>query len=341
MATTAPEAPAVEQEAVETEIPWNPGEDGDTIVEKRRLPWDGAGILERELMTMDELWAASPALASDVKLVPINTDGGIPVPRHYAALREYDQKPLGIVGERYRIVQNKELTQVGQDIIDSSGAVIENALGLYGGAQFVVVFRIPEEFKVGGIDETYHRYLTLGNAHDGSAPVRMFTGIVRSVCRNTFALAIGKAANMYTLRHTQSIHGRIEEVRTALKLSLKYQEDFEKLGEDMLAQKVTKRDWDKFLDSLVPKPPEGASKRATTMANNRRDGLTNTYFGSDDLTDIRGTKWGALQAVIEYSDHEVGSRETATSTSDESRFTRIWTPAATALPNKALQLLTA
>ena len=59
---------------------------------------------------------------------------------------------------------------------------------------------------------------------------------------------------------------------------------------------------------------------------------------SDDLVDIHGTAWGALQAVAAYVDHAQPMRRTANRTPAEARFERATEPAP--LKDRALELLT-
>ena len=57
-----------------------------------------------------------------------------------------------------------------------------------------------------------------------------------------------------------------------------------------------------------------------------------------DLTNITGTRWGALQAVTTYVDHVQPTRATAGRSHQEARFERATEPAA--LKDRAVALLT-
>jgi Domain of unknown function (DUF932) len=94
--------------------------------------------------------------------------------------------------------------------------------------------------------------------------------------------------------------------------------------------------WRAFLLNLVPDPPD--SPQGQTRATKVREEINRIYhghtFGQDD---VRGTAWGAWQAVVACNDHAMTSRRTRTSTAAETRFERIL--GGDNIGNRALALL--
>ena len=68
-----------------------------------------------------------------------------------------------------------------------------------------------------------------------------------------------------------------------------------------------------------------------------REAIRTAYRAAPDLDDVRGTRWGALQAVTAYVDHVQPTRRTATRTEAEARFERA--TEAQPLKDRALALL--
>jgi hypothetical protein len=62
------------------------------------------------------------------------------------------------------------------------------------------------------------------------------------------------------------------------------------------------------------------------------------YRAAPDLDHVRGTRWGALQAVTAYVDHVQPTRRTAGCSEAEARFERA--TEAQPLKDRALELLT-
>ena len=69
-----------------------------------------------------------------------------------------------------------------------------------------------------------------------------------------------------------------------------------------------------------------------------RDAIRTAHRAAPDLENVRGTRWGALQAVAAYVDYAQPTRQTAGRTHAEARFERATEPQP--LKDKALELLT-
>ena len=69
-----------------------------------------------------------------------------------------------------------------------------------------------------------------------------------------------------------------------------------------------------------------------------REAIRTAYRTTPDLANIRGTRWGALQAVTAYVDHCSRRRRTRRPHLAEARFERATEPQP--LKDRALELLT-
>jgi Domain of unknown function (DUF932) len=109
---------------------------------------------------------------------------------------------LGVVGDRYRIVQNDEAFQFVDQLIGSA-MHFETAGRLHGGRQVWVLARLPEHIEVGG--DPVRCYVLLLNSHDGTTAVVAASTPVRVVCQNTLNWALTRAHQRYSIRHTEKI----------------------------------------------------------------------------------------------------------------------------------------
>jgi Domain of unknown function (DUF932) len=98
----------------------------------------------------------------------------------FATVRQDTREVLGIVGERYRIVQNHEAFAFIDQLLGSS-IHFETAGSLQGGRRVWVLATLPDHVEVGG--GAVRPYVLLMNSHDGSTaviaattPVRVVTG---------------------------------------------------------------------------------------------------------------------------------------------------------------------
>lgn len=79
----------------------------ETMFYVREVPWHGLGTKVMEAPTSK---AALTLAGLDWKVIqrPIVTKDGIPIPGFKANLRETDKKVLGVVTDRYKVVQNPD-----------------------------------------------------------------------------------------------------------------------------------------------------------------------------------------------------------------------------------------
>ncbi|GGM09508.1 DUF932 domain-containing protein [Nakamurella endophytica] len=232
------------------------------------------------------------------------------VPEQFATVRTNpvngQPEVLGVVGRGYTPIQNEEHAALLDALVDESGAHFETAGSLRGGRGVFLTMKLPTTMQIGGVDPL-DVYLIALNSHDGTSAFRLLVSPVRVVCANTQAMAIRRAQSTFSIRHTSGASGQIEQARQALGLTFKYAETFQAEADAMIAQAMTDAEFRELIDAVwtVEQPTGTAkpSKRAQTIASNRRTALLNLWKSSPTAEAIRGTKWAAYQAITEYTDH--------------------------------------
>jgi phage/plasmid-like protein (TIGR03299 family) len=280
--------------------------------------WHGLGVtVPDEHLTRERIYELVPELGSEVVKTPIfaaYSDGeGFAAPtteRYYANVRALDKKILGVVGNRYELIQPDEMMSFGEDIIDAGGKW--KTAGTLGEGELIWgLLELPGEIKIGGLaDEAVTPYLMVTNSYDGSARFGAYATWTRVVCWNTWNMAISGAPTSYTLRHTESAAGRLQDARDALRLTFKLGEEIQQLGDTLLAKKLDGADLTRFIKQLIPNPEivaaddadtAQAAKDAIAKAQDRRFDLRKVIVDSPNLENVRGTAWAALQGTIEYT----------------------------------------
>ena len=134
----------------------------DSTFSVRQSPWHGLGaVLDQAPTTVAEAIERS-GLGWRVEREPIAIDRGdlatvddwwLPrceeIPGWWANVRQDTRQVLGIVGKRYRIVQNIEAFQFVDQLIGSA-MHFETAGSLHGGRRVWVLAQLPEHIEVGG-----------------------------------------------------------------------------------------------------------------------------------------------------------------------------------------------
>lgn len=322
-------------------------EDGSAaFVSAREDAWHKLGTVTEGAMTAEEALDMAKLSGWDVRKLPltassITTEGvaSVEVPGWYATARTNPvtgrTDVLGVVGGQYVPVQNEANAAILNQVSHEAGAHFETAGSLYGGRQVFVTMKLPDTMTIGGRDAV-DTYIAALNSHDGSTAFRLVVTPVRIVCANTQAVAERRALSSWSIRHTESAEGRIEEARRALGLALKYQEEFEAEAERLIAAEMSYPEFRAFTEKLWKPPAESAPERAVANYNQRTGMLSHLFNTAETQENIRGTRWAALQAVTEYADHYAPARTA------ESRATRTITSGEIAgLKAKAASLLLA
>jgi phage/plasmid-like protein (TIGR03299 family) len=212
---------------------------------------------------------------------------------------------LGVVGERYRVLQNEELFSFGDNLLDGGGRW-ETAGSIKGGRQVFGSIALERETVLDpdGVSDVVKSYLLVNTSHDGSIAIQASVTPVRVVCANTLALALGqgkrKIKQTFKIRHTQTANGKVQAAREALGLATAYLDSFSIVANELFTAKITDQKFNDILLTAYPKPDE-ASKAASTRWTNKIDTLNDIYKGQTNFM-IAGSAWGALNAMTERID---------------------------------------
>lgn len=297
----------------------------------RGLPWwvgtsEDVARIKSELeglQTGAEMRVAA-GLDWKVELQPIQTAGGIVIPDKYAVVRDLDASPLGVVGKAYKPVQNDELDAWGDALVDSGEAKYETAGALRGGRTVFLSMELNHlEINVGGgkVDEAIKTFLLLTNTHDGTKSLEAAIACIRVVCANTLNMALRSASASFRLRHVGAMGGKIAAAREALGISFRYANELKALGDKLIMEKVVEDQvWDILSKAVWPVDPEWSETR---LDNSLATGAMELYKTSPNLDNIRGTKWGVLQAVAEFADHEAAFKGRGSSSAEDVRANSI------------------
>lgn len=220
---------------------------------------------------------------------------------------------LGVVGERYKVLQNEDLFSFGDNILDGGGRW-ETAGSIKGGRVVFGSIALTDSITLdpNGRADKIDNYLLINTSHDGSVAIQASITPIRVVCANTLNLALsavnGKKANKqsFKIRHTQTAEGRIATARTALGLAHKYIDEFSTIANKMIETEITNAQFDKIVALAYP-APEKDSKGSVKKHDGKIDLLNAIYVGQYNDT-ISGTAWGAFNALTERLDWYRNSR---------------------------------
>lgn len=302
--------------------------------------WHGEGItVDDETLTAERIFELVPELGSDVVRSPIFATHGdefeiSETDRWMANVRECDGKIVGVMGPKYQVFQSREMFAFGDEIVGQSGGSHHKTAGtLKDGSLIWDLIELPGEINIGGLaSEKMRPYLMLANSFDGSCAATAITTWIRVVCANTFNMAMNGSTARYSVRHTSGMQSRVVEAQEALGMTFALGDEIQKLGDRLLAEKMGVSSVASFLRNLVPLDPEATKIQRDNVLATRHD-IGHIFLASPTTGDAAGTKWGALQAVTEYTQRYANVKQTG-----EQRMQKVLldTPA---LNTRALALL--
>lgn len=274
----------------------------DSFASRAVTAWHGLGTVfdnDRKVTTAQMVDLAG--LNWDVTLEELLTGDKIPT-GSFATIRtnkDGSRYVLGVVGGRYTVVQNIDALQFADNILDGGGRW-ETAGALVDGATVFGSMAILDDIVLDpeGIADTIRNYLLVKTSHDGSSAIQVMETPVRVVCSNTLNMAIKGTKNSVKFRHTQSVEGKVLQARTALGLANDYWNAFAEEAKTLFETQINDVQFEKIVKALYPKPEADAAKAAITRWDNRFERLEN-ILSSETSAGVRGTAWGALNALTE------------------------------------------
>ena len=286
----------------------------ETMMYVREKPWHGLGTMVAEAPTSADAMRLA-GLNWEVNPLPIYTAEGVEIPNYKANTRSSDGTVLGIVSNRYKIVQNGEAFDF-TDALLGEGFRYETAGSLNGGKRIWLLGKMPERYIAG---DKFEPYICFTNTHDGSGAVRVCMTPIRVVCNNTLNMALGSAKRNWSAVHKGNIGAKLEEARTTLQLADVYLKGLEEKADRLANDKMSYDETVKAIESSLPFLPYATDRQKETVKT-ARDAIMACVF-APDLEQFLYTKWGLINAVSDYIGHSAPIRRN--DNYDENRWGKI------------------
>jgi len=315
-------------------------DDVASVYGSNKPAWHGSGIVLEGQPTSAEVEVAAPGFFFEVIKTPVR-DGDFISSRHFWTIRQDlpqtdSRRYLGIVGEDYKVVNNREILNWCDDLAGQSGARFETVGTLHNGRQVYVCAIMPKGVCVK--DDTLVQYLLVTTAHDGSMKWKVGWTTVRVVCANTLQMALQGLKSGYELKHTPDIKERMKKVAEALKNAQTYFKASANVLDSMSREAVNARFVKAYLEAIHP----GKSSRAQKIRGEIRRLAYGDQIGGDmDALMHKGdpTAYGLFQATAEYVDHLKAVRPRNGRDADEARLDSVMFGDGAAMKGRSFRLL--
>jgi phage/plasmid-like protein (TIGR03299 family) len=293
------------------------------------VPWHGLGQALPPGLTIEE-WQAAAGMDWEIKRAMVryplssndasNPDSWVALSdRHVLSRSDVRDETgfLGIVSDKYEVVQPKAVLEFFRDLTSDAGFTLETAGVLFNGRQFWALARVTEDAAIRDKADKVGGFLLLSTSADGTLATEGRWTTTRVVCNNTLSAArsFGKKSAV-KMKHRSVFDG--DALKASLGVSAhearanmaKTMDDFRRLAN----RKVTALDRARMTMELFGHDPDELVKDKKELA---RVVKSPTFSKVADLSDggnlmgadLSGgseTAWGWLNAVTQYYDHHQG-----------------------------------
>ena len=278
----------------------------ETMFYVRETPWHGLGT---RVLTAPASKEALEVAGLNWKVIqePVYTEANELIEGYKANVRDSDRKVLGVVTNRYKVIQNEEAFSFTDSLL-GEGVRYETAGSLQGGKKVWLLARMPQDYIITG--ERISPYLVFSNTHDGSGAVKTALTPIRVVCNNTLNLALRTAKRSWSMIHTGDISGKIEEAKNTLLLADEYMTALGQEFENLRKIKLSEKQVLDYIKILLPMEENYSLLQKRGVEKLRAD-MKMRYFDAPDLKDVGNNGYRFVNAVSDFATHSTPRRKTA------------------------------
>ena len=226
---------------------------------------------------------------------------------------------LGIVSERYKVVQNVEAFEFTDSLVGDTefGEVrYETAGSLCNGKKVWLLAKMPTR-KV--LDDDVDPYICFANSFDGSGAVQVCATPIRVVCANTMNLALNTAKRKWSTKHVGNMQSKLEEARMCLMLTDKYMIALDEEADRLANATLYREQIEEILDEMFPVDDNASDRKKNNIVQ-----FKNTFWKAYEMPDIvkfGESAWRGVNAMSDIVTHSTPKRNS--STYNENRWSKI------------------
>ncbi len=278
----------------------------ETMFYTREKPWHGLGTMVMEAPTSKDALILA-GLDWRVVQKPLLTYDEIPVPGFKANVRDSDNQVLGVVTDRYKVVQNEDAFAFTDSLL-GEGVTYETAGTLQNGRRTWILAKVPQRYIISGDEIT--PYLVFMNSHDGSGAIKAAMTPIRVVCMNTLNLALSTAKRTWSADHVGDIRGKLEDTRNTLLYAGQYMEELGKAIDGLSKIRLSDRKVYEYIDALFPLADNTTEAQKKNLLRLKED-VKVRYFEAPDLKAVGKNAYRFVNAVSDFATHSEPLRKRA------------------------------
>lgn len=285
--------------------------------------WHGLGEIIKDAPTSEDAIRIA-GLDWDVIPKPIYDEFGRELPGYKVNIRSSDNMALGIVTDRYKVVQNREAFAFTDELL-GQGVRYETAGSLASGKRVWMLARMENTWLA---EEEISPFMVFTNSHDGTGAIRVAMTPVRICCENTLNLALKTADRHWSCVHKGDIMGKLEEARFTLASAERYMKALEEEFGELKLKKVTDKQVEDMTDKLLEIEFNNLFNKALKTGKivdfkerlrqqkyedklkRKKNDIITIYHDKPDLVGTERSAFRFVNAVSDYATHTDDHKQT-------------------------------
>ena len=233
---------------------------------------------------------------------PIYDGNGKEIKGFKANTRSFDESILGIVTDKYKIVQNLDAFDFTDSLIGEEMRY-ETAGSLRNGKTIWLLGKMPERYICG---DKFEPYIVFTNSHDGTGAIKVAMTPIRVVCANTLNMALSGTKRSWSTKHMGNMEMKLSEARHTLALANDYLKTLDIEADKLANTKMSDDEIMKTLDEMFPIDDKTTDRQKQNIQN-AKDGIMYCMV-RPDLVQFLNTRWGFINAVSDFVGHASPAR---------------------------------
>lgn len=236
---------------------------------------------------------------------PLFLPNGTEVKTHKAIVNSETQDSIFVMGKRYSILSNTDLTHYAELLSQVANTEIEGFETYDGGRKVLAILSNPQkDIEIAG--HQMKSKMILGNSFDGSKPIFLGTSDLYIRCQNQF----GRIMKVFSIRHSKDQVGKLSSMVEMAKV---YFEEHQKMLETFNKMSKVKIDQNVY-DALIKNYfdiDSSVSLNDHDAISTRKLNLIDSFKGSLDreIDSLGDNVWGLFNGVTYYNTHVVNQKK--------------------------------
>lgn len=276
---------------------------------RRFSMFDGVGLDLREANSYDDA-LTSAGLDYSAEKRPMYIDNGVLVPNAFASVKTDTDEVLGVVGNQYIPVSNRDAFAISEEIVNQGWGNYEVGGPAYGNKNtlnysksFLVVR--GDDFEVG--DDLFNSFVVFNNSFDGTSGVTYRIICQRVVCMNGMVRFLGgkKSQLQINIQHSKTAQDKIESAKLIMMDKLSEIEHIKREAEMFKSAGLTRAEFEKEIIPIVLKEKKLVeNEKDRERGAERVDRVVSQLIQAYNADDVQNYENNAYRAILAISDFE-------------------------------------